>query len=638
MTVHKQAEATLHESQGKLLALYELSPFGIALTDMKGRYIEFNQAFQNICGYSAEELKILDYWMLTPRKYDADEARQLESLQRIGRYGPYEKEYIRKDGSLIPLQLNGVLITGSDGQKYIWSIVQDITERKQMEEALITREQESRTMIEHSPDTIARYTPDCRRTYINPAFAAMVDGGASALLGKKPSEYPGGQNSIIYEEKLKEVFATGKNDQFELKWPDKNGREVCSHIRLTAERDLSGAIISVLGVGRDITELSEYQTELKRRELEKSRFFAAAGHDMRQPLAAASLFIDALKHIESTPQQNQIIRRLDQAMATFKGLLDSLLNISKLDSGVIKPELAPINVAEVFNWLEQNFAPMANEKQLGFKLHLPMKETLVVLSDTGLLNSVLRNLVSNAIKFTSKGAIFISARKRGGDVLFQVWDTGVGIADEHIEHIFDEFYQINNPQRDRTSGLGLGLAIAKRAMSLLGGNIACRSQLGHGTVFEFRLPSDNISRGGEPQAAALTSRRDAINLSFVQGKRFVVVEDDLLVAQALTQSLEGLGGEVKCFHNAEDALHHANTMRADCYIADYMLSSTLNGLQFLNLLRQKLGKPINATLVTGDTSTSFIREAENCDWPVLHKPVSTFKLIASLEAQGIMHD
>ena len=138
----KRAESALRESEDKLRSLYELSPLGIALTDMKGRYMEFNEAFRRICGYTREELNALDYWALTPKKYEAQEAQQLESLAGIGRYGPYEKEYVRKDGSLIPLYLNGVLVTGRDGEKYIWSIVEDISERKKMEKEILERREE----------------------------------------------------------------------------------------------------------------------------------------------------------------------------------------------------------------------------------------------------------------------------------------------------------------------------------------------------------------------------------------------------------------------------------------------------------------------------------------------------------------
>jgi len=136
ITGRRQIEDALRENTAKLRGLYELSPLGIALTDMKGRYVEFNEAFLRICGYAADELKAIDYWTLTPRKYEADELRQLEALERTGYYGPYEKEYIRKDGSLVSLQLNGMLIAGNDGQKYIWSIVEDITDRKRVSEAL----------------------------------------------------------------------------------------------------------------------------------------------------------------------------------------------------------------------------------------------------------------------------------------------------------------------------------------------------------------------------------------------------------------------------------------------------------------------------------------------------------------------
>lgn len=137
LTERIQVELTLRESEEKLRGLYELSPLGIALTDMQGHFVEFNESFREICGYPADELKTLDYWTLTPRKYEADEAKQLESLTKTGHYGPYEKEYLRKDGHLVPLQLNGMLMTGGDGEKYIWSLVEDISERKKTEQALI---------------------------------------------------------------------------------------------------------------------------------------------------------------------------------------------------------------------------------------------------------------------------------------------------------------------------------------------------------------------------------------------------------------------------------------------------------------------------------------------------------------------
>lgn len=500
--------------------------------------------------------------------------------------------------------------------------------------ALAASELQYRTLIENTPDTIARYDRECRRIYVNHTFGAVAVGGADALLGKKPSENPGGANSIIYETKINEVFSTGNNTQFELRWRGKDDREICSHIRLTAEYDPSGHIVSVLGVERDISELHEYRAELQRKEQAKSRFLAAAGHDLRQPLAAANLFIGVLKSTKPTSEQAMVIQYLDQTMATFDGLLDSLLNISRLDSGVIIPEYTLINVLELSSWLEQNFAPLAKEKKLKFMLHFPKKELLIIQSDINLIKSVLANLAGNAIKYTLKGGILVSVRRRGNEVLFQVWDTGIGISNEHKEKIFDEFYQINNQQRDRKGGMGLGLSIAKRSIAILGSRITFRSKTGKGSVFEFQLPLHHILKEMKPEVVE-DLRDDMPSVTSVQGKRFVVLEDDLLVAHALTIYLQSLGVDVEYFRNAEDALNNKDIEDADFFIVDHMLGGALNGIQFLNLIRQMFDKPINAILVTGDTSTDFIRDAVNSDWPVLHKPVNMDKLIATfIELEG----
>lgn len=233
--------------------------------------------------------------------------------------------------------------------------------------------------------------------------------------------------------------------------------------------------------------------QLEEKEKAKGRFLAAAGHDLRQPLAAASLCVDALQYANPSPKQNEIIQRLNLAMSNFSSLLDSLLDISKLDSGTIKPNLVPISLDKPFEWLKRSTESMANEKGLQFRTRLPAKAPLIVRTDTHLINVVLMNLVSNAIKFTSRGGILLSAKRRGNKALIQVWDTGVGMSSEDIEHIFDEFYQVNNPQRDRTKGIGLGLSIAKRSLALVDVEITCRSRAGHGSVFEFFLPLADVS-------------------------------------------------------------------------------------------------------------------------------------------------
>ncbi len=406
------------------------------------------------------------------------------------------------------------------------------------------------------------------------------------------------------------------------------------------EFDAVGKPVKLHGTIQDISERKQAEHEirdsmrkLEEKELAKTRFLAAAGHDLRQPLAAANLFIDALKFTGPNPEQGRIIQRLERAMETFNGLLETLLNISRLDAGSIKPECVPVDVSELVNWLDQNFAPLATSKQIGFKLHFPARESLVVNTDIGLAKSVLMNLVSNALKFTATGGVMVSIRRRGSEALFQVWDTGMGIKPEHLERIFEEFYQVGNPQRDRASGLGLGLSIAKRALTLLGSKISCRSQIGRGSVFEFRLPLELASGAGKQHAAPGAVADELAGEGFVKGRQFVVVEDDTLVAQALADWLEGMGGETVCFYSAEDALRLTHAKHA-FFIVDYMLGGPLNGIQFLNKLQQRLGSPLRAVLMTGDTSPSFIRDAADLHWPVLHKPVHPSRVIASLSLQA----
>lgn len=438
---------------------------------------------------------------------------------------------------------------------------------------------------------------------------------------------------------LSEALGRGKPFDREYRIIRRNdGAERWVHGLGRLERGADGQPLALRGTVQDITarkhaeqEIHEAMRQLEQKELAKSRFLAAAGHDLRQPLAAANLFIEALKFSGPTPGQDQIIQRLDQAMGTFHGLLETLLDISRLDAGIIKPESAPVSVVDLMGWVDQSFAGLANEKKLRLKLHFPMKHALAVKSDIGLVKSALMNLVSNAIKFTPQGGILVAARRRGRDVLFQVWDTGVGIPEASIGQIYDEFYQVGNPQRDRTSGLGLGLSIAKRALALLGADIACRSEVGRGTVFAFRLPLDDTPEGG-PQQSAAPAAKESAGDTLAQGRRFVVVEDDGIVAQAMTVLLESMGAEVKCFQSAEDALRDASIERADYFIADYMLSGKLNGIQFLNQVRAKLGTPIKGVLMTGDTSPSFLAESTDSAWTVLHKPVNLSRLMESLAA------
>jgi signal transduction histidine kinase len=395
----------------------------------------------------------------------------------------------------------------------------------------------------------------------------------------------------------------------------------------------------MIALATDISERIELDTrlrtslrQLEEKELAKTRFLAAAGHDLRQPIAAANLFVGALKFTCESGRQQELIGRLEQSMNVFSSLLERLLDISRFDAGLVQPQLSLFNLAELFDWLEQNFEQTALDKGLSFRLFYSLDRSLLVRTDIGLLQSVVMNLVSNAIKFTSRGGILVSARIRDDRVLLQVWDTGCGIADMDLPYIFDEFYQAHNPERNREAGLGLGLSICQRAMSLLGGTVICRSRLGRGSVFELTLPL-HIERRQVRHLPQVPTTGKTFDTSLIGNKRVVVLEDDTLVASGLLDLFQGLGAEVLHFATAEEALRH-EIGDADFFIVDFALGGKLSGIDFLHAIQRKSAAPVKAAVITGETSTGFMSHTRDLPWPVLHKPASLAQLLSCLQRQS----
>jgi len=240
---------------------------------------------------------------------------------------------------------------------------------------------------------------------------------------------------------------------------------------------------------------------LEEREQSKSKFFAAVSHDLRQPIQAIHLFLDALKRMPGEAERKHLIQSLETAAGTLSENLNELLNISKLDAGAVQAQREWVNVEAFFAHLDNNFSPVALQQRLRFKLWYPRRE-LALYTDRHLLNVILANLTGNALKNTTRGGVLVGLRRRGDACVIQVWDTGCGIAAEHLAHIYEEFYQAANPSRDSKKGLGLGLAIVRRTADLLGYQISCRSRPGRGSVFEVCLPADVLSEQASPSDRA----------------------------------------------------------------------------------------------------------------------------------------
>jgi CheY-like chemotaxis protein len=360
----------------------------------------------------------------------------------------------------------------------------------------------------------------------------------------------------------------------------------------------------------------------------KTHFLAAASHDMRQPLQAIQLFNDALTMTELDEKQNKISRNLSKSVNSLSELLNGLLDISRLDAGIIEPQPVVIQAGDLLDVIGAEFDGVSREKNLSLNLFCP-RGSLALFSDNNLLLTLLRNLVGNAVKYTARGGVLISIRRRGDRALIQVWDTGIGIAPEQSDSIFEEYFQVGNPERDRTKGVGLGLSIVRRLSKLLDIGVRCRSRLGRGSVFELSVPLSSESTERALAAISVSAPLETVAKARLAGKRIVIIEDDAMAAEAIKLTLEMAGAHITLFGTAEDALGSAEAMGADFYISDYRLPG-MDGLQLLNAIQKNSAEPIKAVLLTGNTSTDQVSRLQASRWEVLFKPIDLPGLISAI--------
>ncbi|WP_183085214.1 ATP-binding response regulator [Trinickia fusca] len=371
-----------------------------------------------------------------------------------------------------------------------------------------------------------------------------------------------------------------------------------------------------------VNELREQRDLAYQANLAKSRFLASASHDLRQPMHALSLFVGALRARKMDDQARKMVDHIDDSIQSMNGLFTSLLDISRLDAGIVQPQLETFPIDLLLARLLHEFAPEAAEKGLVLRLH---RCSLSVTCDPILLERVLRNLVANAVRYTSRGRIVIGCR-RGERLRIEVWDMGPGIADEHREVIFQEFYQIENPERDRNKGLGLGLAIVKRLAALLDAPLTLRSHPGKGSCF-----SVSVTRA---QNAITVRTLDVEPRPGTLAPRLVlVVDDEIAIQTAMTTLLQSWGLSVIAAGSGAEMLERTAdcTVRPSLIICDYRLRDEEHGTDVIERLQAEYNEDIPGVLITGDTAPDRLREAQESGFLLLHKPVSDAKLRAAID-------
>jgi CheY-like chemotaxis protein len=357
--------------------------------------------------------------------------------------------------------------------------------------------------------------------------------------------------------------------------------------------------------------------------LSKSRFLAAASHDLRQPFQAMRLFHHVLSARLRDKEDIHAAAKLGEAMASGEELLNSLLDISTLDAGTMRMSIDNVAVDDLLEELRSSFAPVAAQKGLTLKV---VSTKCRIRTDPVLFKRMVRNLVSNAIRYSNRGGILLGCRNRGAFLHVQVWDSGIGIPADQLDAVFDDFYQIHNSERDRTKGLGLGLSIVRRTAHLLGHEIQVRSSHGRGSVFTLVVPK------AKDVAAAMLPADEATRQSGPR-HQILLVEDDAAQLAGMRTLLESWGHKVViAAPTPEVAMLDLRTSAIEptLIITDFRLPGPMNGEQFIERVQDEMGRPIPAVIVTGDTGER-LQSAEGAGGRVVYKPFRPAELAQVIE-------
>jgi signal transduction histidine kinase/ActR/RegA family two-component response regulator len=378
-------------------------------------------------------------------------------------------------------------------------------------------------------------------------------------------------------------------------------------------------------LARQNAELDQARIAAEQASRAKTRFFAAASHDLRQPLHAIGLFVDLLTSRIRNSEDRRLVGNIETSVVALESLFDALLDISKVDAGAIRPTPAYFDPWALVERLSSDFEAEAGAKGLRLHLHSGTGSGFVH-SDPLMVERILRNLIANAIRYTERGGVLVALRRRGARLNVEVWDTGIGIAADQQEAIFEEFFQVGNPERGQGKGLGLGLSIVRRLAELLDLPVSVRSQLGRGTRFRISLP---LTDAAEPMPATGPAELSADFSS----RLILIVDDDASVRDGMTAMLNNWGARVVAGAAAEEVEAAADGAgRPDMIICDYRLADGSRGANGVSVLRERFGRDIPAVVLAGASNPERLAEARARNYHLLLKPVPPSKLRALINA------
>ena len=608
------------------ISIIRTSNEAIVVVDSNGDIVLANDAANALFGYHPDELqgKPIEVLMPEAMRHSHEEHRRRYNTAPRSRplVAGLNLKGQTKDGSVFDAEIALSPIESDDGI-LVSSTIRDVTKDD-------TSEAQFRNILESAPDAMVIIDERGR--------IAVVNGRAETMFGYNRVDMLGQSIEILLPEQLRSRHIQHRDGylsdpvlrpmgtNLELRGRRADASEFPVEISLNAVRTANGMFVS--SVIRDVTNRKEMEQELisARHDAERANkantaFLAAASHDLRQPVQALSLLNGALRRTVKESLALEMVDSQQASLDAMTNLLNSLLDISRLDAGKIQPERESFPVQSLIDRLFAEFSRQSKQKGLRFEAD---ECDVTTESDPSLLSEILQNFVSNAIRYTETGTIRLSCRHDSdGSFWVDVTDTGVGIEGKHLEEIFEEFHQIKVPGKDK-EGFGLGLAIVRRLADLLGHKISVQSSPGVGSTFSIQLPVMDSIDAQEPIESAAPVSED------VRGSgQIILVEDDVNVAHAWALLLKAEGYQVLAAKSVDETREVVQglTTTPDLIISDYHLLDGSTGMQAIAMLREMYNAIIPAFIVTGDTSklVQQARLTRNCI--IMNKPVDTDHLL-----------
>jgi protein-histidine pros-kinase len=599
----------------------------VVVVDSDGVILLANRVAEQLFGYEDGELAGEKVEILMPAGFRGLHVQHRSRYQEIPRSRPLVSGLSlkgqRKDGRTFDAEIALTPIETDTGM-LVSTTVRDIS-------ADDTSEAYFRNVLESAPDAMIIIDHFGKITVVNEQTEKMFGYTRRQLLGQEVE--------MLLPEELRDRHISHRagfaadpqlrpmGGELELFGRRADGSLFPVEISLSPFTSASGAFIS--SVIRDVTSRREMEQDLisARQDAERANkantaFLAAASHDLRQPVQALALLNGALRRTVSDSLALEMIESQQNSLDAMTNLLNSLLDISRLDSGKVEPEVEDFRVQRLVDRLFSESSRQASQK--GLRFEADTCEEVIIRSDPNLLGEIVQNFVSNAIRYTNTGAIKLACRAGDGELWIDVADTGIGIDAAQLNEIFDEFHQVRNPGRE-TEGFGLGLAIVRRLADLLGHQVTVESTVGEGSTFSVCVPIV-AKRGARPQQAEKT--HNDVMTNRVSGE-IVLIEDDPKVSKAWGLLLQAEGFQVAMVETVKETAALAGEIdkAPDLIISDFHLADGSTGIEAVRILRDAFNREIPAFIVTGDTSklVDEARAVENCI--IMNKPVNTDELL-----------